>query len=129
MKYCKYYYDLEEKFTSCAGICPKNTSDNLFAGNSTLMKSGTLDSEENDFGTDNADHMDEEQDESKHGPNTAVHGNQPLSPAAPSRKKPAAFNKSSKSKSKKAKSSQYGADNIDYMIASLCKNAMEKNNR
>jgi hypothetical protein len=93
------------------------------------MKSGTVDSEENDFGTDNADHMDEEQGESKDGPNNAVQGNQPLTPAAPSRKKPAASNKSSKGKSKKAKSSQYGADNIDYMIASLCKNAMEKNNR
>jgi hypothetical protein len=94
------------------------------------MKSdGTLDSEENDFGTDDADHMDEEQGKSKDGPNNAMQGNQPLTPAAPSRKKPAASNQSSKGKSKKAESPQYGADNSNYMTASLCKNAMEKNNR
>lgn len=122
MKYCKYYYDLEEKFTSRAGICPKNTSDNLFTGSITLMNSGTLDSEDNDFaGTDDADQMDEEQGESE--------DKQPRTPAAASsRKKPAASNKSSNGK-KKAKSSQHAADNIDYMIASLCKSAMEKNNR
>jgi hypothetical protein len=130
MKFCKYYYDLEEKFTSRAGICPKNTSDNLFVGNSTLMKSATLDSDEIDFGTDDADQMDEEQGESEDGPNTAVQVDQPHTPAAASsRKKPAASNKSSKGKSKKAKMSQHAADSMDYMIASLCKTAMEKNKR
>ena len=53
MKYCKYYFDLEDKFTSRAGICPKNTSDNLFGENN--INNNTLAIEDNSDESDNDD--------------------------------------------------------------------------
>jgi hypothetical protein len=84
--------------------------------------------EENDNDDFGAGNDIEEQGEGEDGPNTTKAGIEPRTPATPYHKKPAASNKSSKGKSKRAKSS-VSTDNVDYMIASLCKTAMEKNNR
>jgi hypothetical protein len=84
--------------------------------------------EENDNDDFGAGNDIEEQGEGKDGPNTTRAGIEPRTPSTPYCKKPAASNKSSKGKSKRAKSS-VSTNNVDYMIASLCKIAMEKNNR
>ena len=114
---------LEEKFISRAGICPKNTSDNLFDSNNTLEMDIHEENANDDFGAGNDI---EEQGEGEDGPNTTKAGIEPRTPATPYHKKPAASNKSSKGKSKRAKLS-VSIDNVDYMIAtSLCKTAMKK---
>jgi hypothetical protein len=126
MKYCKYYYDLEEKFISRAGICPKITSGNLFDGNNTLEMDVLEESDNNNFGAGNDV---EGQCEGEDGLDTTAAGIEPCTTATATkyRKKPASSN-TSKGKSKRAKSS-VSTDNVHYMIASLCKTAMEKNNR
>jgi hypothetical protein len=111
------HYDLEEKFISREGICPKN--------NNTLEMNIHEENDNDDFGASNDIG---EQGEGEDGPNTTRAGIEPRTPATPYCKKPAASNKSSKGKSKRAKSS-VSTNNVDYMIASLCKIAMEKNNR
>jgi hypothetical protein len=98
-KYCKYYYDLEEKFVCRSAMVPKNTSDHLF-GN---------------LGGDDDSLFD------------GACGDEQEPSAAASRKKKS--NTSSGRKGKKAKSGQTAQDSIDFMIASLCKDAVEKNKR
>ena len=46
---CPFYYTLQEKFLSCAGIKPKTTSDQLFK-TTGLPSSGDSDSDEDQIG-------------------------------------------------------------------------------
>jgi hypothetical protein len=115
MKYCKYYFDLEEKFVCRSAMVPKNTSDQLFG----IRNSG----EDDDSIFDVMGEEEQEAEDSHGGPNIPSVAATPS--AAKSRKKKSTS--SSGRKGKRGKSEHTAQDTIDHMIASLCKDAVEKN--